>query len=158
MKKIILSILVLTSFFACKNSTETKPVFDLANAKKEIEAANQNVTDLLAKGDSVAFANCYAVDAKFMDANAPSIEGRAKIQTAWAKFINVGATKIKLTTLEVWGNENIITEEGLYDFKTKDGAAIGNGKYIVLWKKVDGKWEIFRDLSNSNLPALKKES
>ena len=156
MKKIFLTAFVAVTLIACKKDVATPAAFDLVNAKIEIEAANQNVTELLAKGDSIGFANSYTADAKFMENNAPSVEGRTKIQTAWAKFINAGVTKVKLTTLEVWGNENIIAEEGLYDLKTKDGAAIGNGKYIVLWKKEDGKWKIHRDLSNSNLPATAK--
>lgn len=154
MKKVILSVAFAMILFACNKPT-TKSEFDLANAKKEIEAANQNITNLLAKGDSVGFANSYTEDAKFMDNNAPSVEGRAKIQSLWAKFITSGATKIKLTTLEVWGDSAIITEEGLYDFKSKDGAALGKGKYIVVWKNVNGKWQIHRDISNSDLPVAK---
>lgn len=74
MKKIILSIAIATVLFACNKTTETKPQFDLANAKKEIEAANKNVAELLAKGDSVGFANSYTEDAKFMEHNLPAIE------------------------------------------------------------------------------------
>lgn len=156
MKKIILTALVAITLFACKQNTETKSEFDLVNAKKEIEAANQNVKELLAKGDSIGFANLYTEDAKFMENNLPSLVGRSKIQSFWTKLINAGATNISLTTLEVWGDEKYITEEGLYDFKSKDGAALGNGKYIVLWKKEAGKWKIHRDISNSNLPLETK--
>jgi ketosteroid isomerase-like protein len=156
MKKFFLTAIVITSLFACKQNTETKSEFDLVNAKKEIESANQNVKELLAKGDSIGFANSYTADAKFMESNQPSIVGKPKIQSFWTKLINAGATNISLTTLEVWGNENYITEEGLYDFKSKDGAALGNGKYIVLWKKEDGKWKLHRDISNTNLPLETK--
>ena len=145
MKKIILTALVAITLFACKQNTETKSEFDLVNAKKEIEAANQNVKELLAKGDSIGFANLYTEDAKFMENNLPSLVGRSKIQSFWTKLIN-----------EVWGDEKYITEEGLYDFKSKDGAALGNGKYIVLWKKEAGKWKLHRDISNSNLPLVTK--
>ena len=155
MKKLFLTAIVITSLFACKQNTETKSVFDLVNAKKEIEATNKNLKELLAKGDSIGFANSYTADAKFMESNLPSLVGKSKIQSFWTKLINAGATNISLTTLEVWGDENFITEEGLYDFKSKDGAALGNGKYIVLWKKEDGKWKLHRDISNSNLPIAK---
>jgi uncharacterized protein (TIGR02246 family) len=154
MKKLIVSVALAIVVVACNKPT-TKDEFDLAKAKKEIEAANQNVTELLAKGDSVGFADSYTEDAKFMEHHLPAIQGRAAIQTFWTKFINSGATKIKLTTLEVWGDSSMITEEGLYDFKSKDGVALGKGKYIVVWKKVDGKWRIHRDISNSDLPATK---
>ncbi|WP_296684096.1 DUF4440 domain-containing protein [Flavobacterium sp.] len=155
MKKIILSIAIAAVLFACNKATETKPQFDLANAKKEIEAANQNLVELLAKNDSVGFANSYTEDAKFMGYNQPSTEGRKAIQSIWAKNMRAGATNIQLTTLKVWGNETSITEEGLFDFKSKDGAAIDKGKYLVVWVNENGTWKIHRDLFNSDLPVTK---
>ena len=156
MKKILLSALIATTLFACKETATPKPEFDLANAKKEIEAANENLTNALAKGDSVTVGNFYTTDAKFLDANAPAVVGRAKIQTLWAGYIKMGATKLKLTTLEVWGNENLITEEGTYDFKSKEDKPIGVGKYLVVWKKEDGKWKLHRDMPNSDLQLSKE--
>ena len=69
--------------------------------------------------------------------------------------MNAGATNIQLTTLEVWGNETSITEEGLFDFKSKEGIALDKGKYIVVWVNENGKWKIHRDIFNSNLPVTK---
>ncbi len=51
MKKLLLFLLIAASLFACQ--TPTKPAFDLANAKKEIEAANLAIAEFIAKGDSV---------------------------------------------------------------------------------------------------------
>jgi ketosteroid isomerase-like protein len=156
MKKIILSALVASTLFACKETTVTKPEFDLVNAKKEIQIANETLTNALAKGDSVTVGNFYTTDAKFLDSNMPAVVGRAKIQNLWAGYINMGATKLKLTTLEVWGNENIITEEGTYDFKSNTDKPMGIGKYLAVWKKEDGKWKLHRDMPNSDLPLSKE--
>ncbi len=155
MKKIILSILLLTFLFSCNKTKNTKSEFDLANAKKEIEAANQNLVELLAKKDSVGFANSYTEDAKFMGYNQPSTQGRKAIQTVWAQNMNADATNISLTTLEVWGNETTITEEGLFDFKSKEGVTLDKGKYVVVWVNDNGTWKIHRDIFNSDLPATK---
>jgi ketosteroid isomerase-like protein len=38
----------------------------------------------------------------------------------------------------------------------KDGTIADKGKYIVVWKKEDGKWKLHRDLSNSDLPVATK--
>lgn len=155
MKKIILSVAFVTIILACNKPAETKPAFDLANAKKEIEAANQNLVELLAKKDSVGFGNSYTEDAKFMGYNQPSTEGRKAIQTIWAQNMNADATNITLTTLEVWGNETTLTEEGKFDFKSKEGALLDKGKYIVVWVNDNGTWKIHRDIFNSDLPATK---
>jgi len=31
--------------------------------------------------------------------------------------------------------------------------AVAVEKYIILWKKEDGKWKLFRDIANSNSSA-----
>ena len=131
MKKLLFSALIATSLFACKS--ETKPAFDLMNAKKEIEAANINLTDLITKGDSVGAASAYTKDGKFMPANLSAVEGTSNLTSFWGGFITGVGGVITLTTLEVWGDENYITEEGLFEIKSKEGAQLeigGNERYV----------------------------
>ncbi|GAC1302831.1 MAG: hypothetical protein NVSMB24_08010 [Mucilaginibacter sp.] len=116
-------------------------------------AVNLNLTESLAKGDSVGIANCYTTDAKFMAPDRPAIVGRQNIQSTFAAFIKAGAAKLDLNMLNLWGNADVLAEEGTFTLSTKDGHRIDKGKYIVLWKKEDGKWKIARDCSNSDLPA-----
>ena len=90
-----------------------------------------------------------------MEHNLPALVGRAAIQSFWSKFMIAGGNDIQLNTLEVWGDAKTITEEGLYELKSNTGAVLGKGKYIVIWKSINGKWLIHRDISNSDLPAAK---
>ncbi|MEY4051538.1 MAG: hypothetical protein RIR64_523 [Bacteroidota bacterium] len=154
MKKLLFSALIASSLFACKS--ETKAPFDLANAKKEIESANQAISEFMSKGDSAGMASAYSKDGSVMLNNMPSIKGSGPLTSAWGGFIRAGVNKLKLTTIEVWGDENFVTEEGLFEIKTKEDAPIDKGKYLVLWKKEDGKWKLHRDISNSDLPAATK--
>jgi ketosteroid isomerase-like protein len=110
----------------------------------------------MAKGDSVAMAAAYSTDGSVMLDNMPSVKGKDQLATVWGGYFRAGLSKIDLTTLEVWGDENYITEEGVFEIKTKDDVQIDKGKYIVLWKKEDGKWKLHRDLSNSDLPLATK--
>lgn len=150
MKKLLLLAFIASTLFACQSAT--KSAFDLTNVKKEIEAANQIISDNLAKGDSVAVASAYSKDGALMVNYMPSIKGQDKITAFWGGFIRLGIGSITLTTIEVWGDENYITEEGLFEIKAKDGAQIDKGKYIVVWKKEEGKWKLHRDMSNTDLP------
>ena len=135
-----------------KTTTENKSSFDLTVAKKEIEEANRNFMDLVAKGDSVGLANAYTTDAKFMSAGAPAVVGRANIQKSMSDIVKSGITKVDLRLKEVFGTEDLIAEEGELTLYVKNDA-VSEEKYIVLWKKEDGKWKLFRDIFNSNLPA-----
>jgi ketosteroid isomerase-like protein len=137
--------------------TPPQPInsFDLDNAKSEIDAANREFIDLFNRGDSVGLANMFTTDGKSMEPNEPSFEGRKAIQSHYSIVMNAGANKLGLTTIGLWGDEKMLAEEGTFTFMDKDGKQIDKGKYIVLWKKEDGKWKLFRDCYNSDLPAVK---
>ncbi len=137
---------------ADKSKADEKSAFDLTTVKKEIEDSNRQFADLFVKGDSVGVANLYTTDAKFMDAGAPSVVGRPAIQSTMAGFIKSGLTKVDFKTTDVFGCDTLVAEEGLLKLYVKD-QTVADEKYIVLWKREDGKWKIFRDISNSNLPA-----
>jgi ketosteroid isomerase-like protein len=154
MKKILFLVVITTSLYACQSAT--KPAFDLANAKKEIEAANKEISVFMSKGDSAGMASAYSTDGSVMLNNMPSVKGKDQLTTVWGGFIRAGISNIELTTLEVWGDENFITEEGTFVIKSKEGAQMDKGKYLVLWKKEDGKWKLHRDISNSDLPVPTK--
>ncbi len=151
MKTILTSLIVSATLIAC---TSPVPKFDLENAKKEVEAANRELSDFMAKGDSVGLASAYSADGALMLNNMPAVKGKENLIKLWGSFINVGMSGLEFTTLEVWGDENYITEEGLIVIKAKDGTQLDKGKYIVLWKKENGKWKLHRDISNSDLPGI----
>lgn len=153
MKQSLLIALIATSLFACKSATETKPAFDLENAKKEIAAANLAFETAVSNLDSVGLANLYTTDTKWMNPNAPAVEGRTALVSKFSQDLSAGIASAKLNTVEVWGDENYVTEEGNYKIFAKDGTEIDKGKYLILWKRVDGKLMFHRDIYNSDLPV-----
>jgi len=154
----LICITGLSLFTACTQSgttsvpADSKSVFDLSVAKKEIDSANQTFAEILSKGDSVSLANMYSTDAEMLPPNQTAVVGRKDIQTEITNLINSGASKLVLTTTNVWGTEDLLAEQGVLTLANKDGKLLDKGKYIVLWKKEDGKWKLFRDLFNSDLP------
>lgn len=165
MKQLLTTLVVFSIssllFIACSDKTasstteETKSTFDLASSKTIIEGINAEFASYVAKGDSVSLANFYTSDAKMLGANMPAASGRSAIQSAFAgMFAAMGTPTISFTTLEVWGNEAGLTEEGTYKMSDKDGKQIDTGKYLVFWKMEDGKWKLHRDCFNSDLPPM----
>ena len=92
------------------------------------------------------------VDAKFMMSNSPAVLGRSNIQSTMSDYIKMGFAHIDGKTTDVWGNESLITEEGMYTLTAKDGKVMDHGKYIDVWKMEDGVWKVFRDCSSSDVP------
>jgi ketosteroid isomerase-like protein len=137
-----------------KESTETavESTFNLSTAKGEIEAVCKEFKTFIAAEDSIGLSNLYTQDAKFMMTGAPAISGRENIQSTFSGIIRSGISAADLRTIEVWGTEAFVTEEGEYSLFVGE-TEVDKGKYLVLWKKVDGKWKFFRDIFNSNLPT-----
>ena len=148
------AILVAVALFITSCNTakqESIAAFDLVAAKQEIQEANNNLTTLLSKNDSVAIANdLYTADAKFLGQNQAATVGTAQLQSLFNAFVTAGYT-FELTTVEVLGNENALVEEGTYVINA-NGQKVDTGKYIAVWKKQDGKWKIYRDSPSSDLP------
>ncbi len=152
MKKVLFTLLVTASLFACNNSSEIKPAFNLEDAKKEIAEMNKQFETAVSNSDAGAIANLYAPDAKWMGPNAPSVVGKEALTSELSKLLNAGIGSAKLNTTDVWGDENYVTEEGTFVLNAKDGSQMDIGKYLILWKRVDGKLMFFRDMFSSDLP------
>ena len=154
MKKLILPLVLGTMIFSsCGNKTEKTSAFDLDATKKELETWNTEFATAISSKDSVGFANLYAEDAVRMGPNAPQLEGRASIVTNFASAIKAGIGSGKLTLKDAWGDENLVTEVGVYELNAADGSQIDKGKYISIFKRIDGKLKPVRDIWNSDSPA-----
>jgi ketosteroid isomerase-like protein len=57
-----------------------------------------------------------------------------------------------IATVEVDGRGDIAYEVGTYTFTKQDGTVLDHGKFIVVWKLVEGEWQVHRDIYNSSVP------
>lgn len=158
MKKRILIVLlvgislVLTT--GCKKDVEVteEATFDLEVGKTEVEARAKVFVDALNSKDSVGLANCYTTDAKFMQPNDKTVEGRANIQKLFGMWMRGPMMQIKINTVEVWGDENVLAAENKWEFLDQTGKTVDSGKSLEIYKKEDGIWKLHRDCFNSDLP------
>ena len=149
----------LILFTACNDSDQSKikstkdgNIFNIEVAKTEIDAANLEFVKLFNTSDSVGLANMFTIDGKSMEPNEPSFNGRREIQRHYAIVMKAGNNKLGLVTTGLWGDEQMLAEEGIYTFMDKNEKVLDKGKYIVLWKKEEGNWKLFRDCYNSDMP------
>jgi ketosteroid isomerase-like protein len=66
----------------------------------------------------------------------------------WAR--SNGVRSAEVSTTEILGKGDIVSEVGLYNMIDSAGLSIDKGKYIVVWKKENGQWKRHRDIWNSN--------
>ncbi len=120
------------------------------DARAGIEAANKTFMQAFARKDAAGVANCYTADAQILPPGAVMIEGAESIQQYWQGGIESGATGFTLTTTEVGSLDDEAYEVGTYVMTGDGGKEIDKGKYIVIWKHVDGQWKLHRDIFNSD--------
>jgi uncharacterized protein (TIGR02246 family) len=106
--------------------------------------------------DVTAAAAVFATDAVLMPANGPMIVGREGIEAWFSEWLLVPeiSNTFEPDVIEVAASGDLAYDRGTYRFvmDTPEGRIEDVGKYVVVWKKVDGEWRAALDISNSDLP------
>lgn len=159
MKQSFVSFLVIactiTLFSSCANEagkTESA-AFSLDSAKAAIASSNKNFGESWVTGDSAKFVNCYTEDACINPPNMPKMCGSSAINAFFSGGVQMGIKNIVIKTEEVLGGPDGVVETGTYDMQMANNVSVDKGKFIVMWKQVDGKWKMHRDVWNSDLPC-----
>ncbi len=135
-----------------KDSTSN---FSLADAKTEIEADNAIFASDVKKGDSAALAEHYHSDAQFLMPNSEPVM-RSNMAATMGGMLRMGIKDVKLTLLDLTGNDDLLLETGTYEMYGDKNSLLDKGKYLVGWKKENGKWKIYRDMINTSMPAMQE--
>ena len=102
------------------------------------------------EGDPLQTAANYADDAQILAPQHPAIRGKAAIVAFFKanidKYLGFGND----TTWSVVRGDMAI-EQGLYSVRNvKIGENVESGKYIRIWKRVNGAWKLYRDMYSSD--------
>jgi ketosteroid isomerase-like protein len=127
-----------------------------AGVRAVIEAGNKKFVDGAAKHDAALIASAYTEDAEAFPPNSDKVKGRPALQKLWQSVLDSGIAAFELNTTEVEADGNLAYEVGTYAMKTKDGKVADQGKYCVVWKRVNGQWLLHRDIWTTSLPEAKK--
>ena len=126
--------------------------------RKAIDEANASFGKCVRAGDAAAIAACYTEDACLLPPNSGMIRGRKSIEEFWggAAISGLGLKDAILTTLELHGTGDIVTEVGEYLLKIQPQGQKqieDKGKYIAVWKHTPQGWKLHRDIWNTSLPT-----
>jgi len=140
-------------FTSCSEPTASvAPAFNLDSAKAAIASSNKMYNECFAKNDSTGFVGCYTSDAILMAPNMPALTGSEAIKAFFNGGYAMGIRGIDLVTTEVNGGAEMVYETGTYSVKDGSGNSLEKGKFIVIWKNVNGSWKMHRDIYNSDAP------
>ena len=138
-------LIALISFTSCDQKVAEKNAQseqdDLSSLEKEIELRLREYENQLQNRESNALGNMYTEDAEII----PSTVGRENITRVFGSMIRDSITGSSFKTTKLWGNDQLLVEDGTGTWYHTNGTVVGNGRYLLVWKKDNGKWKILRD-------------
>jgi len=117
----------------------------------DIAVVNQRLMETFGAGDTERMASLYDEDGELLPPNSDVVRGRAAIAEFWSGARSMGLDSLTIETVDLEGDDTIAIEVGRYALSA-DGQPADAGKYIVIWKNLDG-WKLRRDMWNTSLPA-----
>ncbi len=149
---------------ATEQASETDPAVDATAVTEAITAKDKAYGDAVVAGDVEAIMAQYAPEAVLLPPGAPRMEGSAAIRPMFEAWVEEGLpSSMALTTGDV-----TVSSAGDYAYATgsfslsgtaPDGSEWGDqGKYLAVWKNIDGDWKMVADIWNSDNPPMGMES
>jgi uncharacterized protein (TIGR02246 family) len=127
---------------------------DLAAEEAAIRALNVEWVAAVAAQDAAGNAAFYAPDGAIMPPGGAMAQGPDAVAQVWQSFFDLPGFVLTFepTYIEVSAAGDLAYDIGTYSlaFDSDQGPVQDNGKYVVVWKKVDGVWKVAADIFNSN--------
>ncbi len=127
------------------------PAFDLEAARTLIAQHNKQFTDAHVAGDVATIDALFLPDARSYPPGAPAAIGIEAIHALTVDFLKAGITEFREETTAFYGNAEQIVDEGIYVLAYGEGVT-ERGKYINVWKQVNGNWRIQANIWNTDPP------
>lgn len=104
-------------------------------------------------GDVDALVALYTEDAVLMPPDLPSLTGVEAMRAIVQSFLDAGLIGSEVPRIEVYG---VVGDEawgaGPFRFFDASGNLVVEGKYVVVYRVVDGAWRIVRHMWNNDAP------
>lgn len=148
--RVALSVLItaLTLFFSFGLAQENDEA-----ALEAVKSFAQQYDEAFNQQDATAFAQLFTEDAKFLAFNRPTIEGREAIAQSFGFAPeNVGTFEHSVEVTEAMSFGDMVHGIGTFTLVDRQGLVFEEGKFMALYKQQDGALQIYRIITNSNLP------
>ena len=146
-------------FLAWMLTVCTSPArINVAAEADSVRARSEAVTAAEAALNRDKAMSFWAEDAIYQPVGAPQVQGRDTISDLYKRFLETSGIKnvsSKASQIVVAQSGDLAYETGVnrYTFGTPKGDVLDLGKYLLVWKKVGGKWYIAAISASSDAPS-----
>ena len=121
--------------------------------RKAVEEGRQALVTAFARGDTDAIGTLYTDHATIMPAGGTIGHGRAAAREFWKGLLDAGVKNVTARTLSVEPLGRAAREIGTFTMdlpNQQQQFTRVEGKYLVIWRKVGGKWFLEVDMWNTD--------
>lgn len=126
---------------------------DHKNVRTAIAAANDQFMANFKNGNAAGMAALYTQDGQLLPPNSDFLTGQEAIRGFWQALMDMGIEEAKLEIAEVESLGDTAIEISKFTLLGEGGEVLNWGKYIIIWKKDQGRWKMHRDIFNTSMPA-----
>jgi ketosteroid isomerase-like protein len=145
-------LFIILFFCSCKQGKPpNQNSFSIETVKAHIIKMNESYSQRFVTNDSAFYSERYCVDAEVYSPGVAAVVGRDSIRSFFYSGGNNTEAKIELPEGKFYGNEDMVIEEGTYNFPDGKGGSFDKGKFIAIWKQEDGIWKLYREIWNTDL-------
>lgn len=146
--------LLAISLIGCAEKKESEAAQGAAADQQAIQNTNAQWLRLIKDGNAVAVSELYTPDGAIMPPGAPKAQGPKAIEKVWSGLMatqGFGLT-FKADDITVSSAGDMALDRGTYRLETGSLTAPTQdvGKYVVVWRKIEGKWKVAADIFNSD--------
>jgi uncharacterized protein (TIGR02246 family) len=117
------------------------------DVRAAVEAGNRAFVTAFLAGDARAVSELYTEKARVVAPGSPVALGRPEIEALWRGVIESGVKDVALSTGGVEAAGDLAVEDGTVRLVAADGTVTVQ-RYVVVWKRGDGRWRLHRDIWN----------
>jgi len=141
-----LGLLYIVSMLHAQDANNLTPVvLNVENERPIIESRNALYAKYLLDGDSVSIAALYAADGKMGCKKGAEILSEVG---SWIRnSIKNDSRHVSFKTITLNSDDDLLIETGLAEGKNDIGELKYSFRYLVVWKKENGVWKLYRDVS-----------
>ena len=125
-----------------------------AVSEQAIRTTNDRWLALIRDHDAAAVSKLYASDGAMMAPGAPIAQGQPALEKAWGGMMQMpgfGLT-FKADKIVVAKGGDMALDQGTYllSLTGPNGLTKDIGKYVVVWRNIDGQWKVAADIFNTD--------
>ncbi len=145
-KLLLLSALLITPMLSSAQTYN--------GSEEEVRTILKNIdafSGFVVAGDIEAIGQSYTEDASILVNNRDIITGRDPIEAYWTPGGSSRTVYHKIHPVEITITGDTAYDMGRYEGRTRmqnGDEASWKGKYVIVWKKIEGEWKIYIDIWN----------